>query len=280
MNKYINLLRLPDQYAAISSALASALYLHSKNILIFYWSIGVFCISVFTFAINELVDREDVDKLSWNPIHVKKENKLNMRIVFLIFSFFIIVGLFFSYLSKLLISGLLMFLLAVLYSVKPARFKGRFCIDILTQISMAVIIPFVSPIILFGKLSEAYIFTILIASMIWALLMPYQLADFTADKKVNFKNTHVVLGMKNSLYFGLILLLFSLVFYFYFNIYIKTVWTIPLVFFALYGIYKYIKWIKLKTIKSQEISMQNYVRLVKPISQLFLPYILVWLFLL
>ncbi|OGK09499.1 hypothetical protein A2767_03265 [Candidatus Roizmanbacteria bacterium RIFCSPHIGHO2_01_FULL_35_10] len=276
--KYIKLLRLQDQYPIIGSVLASSLVLNKFDYSFLYWVIGATCISKVTFIVNELVDRNDVDKNSWNPIHIGKVN-LNSKIVSVIIFLFSLTGLFLVHLAGLFYIGLIMYIVGILYSLPPVRFKIHFALDVLAQLAVFFIIPGLALFRSEGQLIYGIYLSLPVALIIWGSLLPYQLADFEEDRKAGFHNTHTVLGFRNSLYLGLLFSLAGIVLFFKFKLHLIAPWSIILVFVSLYSIYKYIVWLRERKIKSIFLSIQKYVLFVKPISQLFIPYLLIIMYL-
>lgn len=275
--KYIKLLRLQDQYLTIGIILGSNLVLHKFYFLSIYWVFGATFISIVSFILNELVDRNDVDEKSWNPVHIGKIN-LNSKIVGVLIVGFSIAGLYYSYLAGLFILGLAMYLIGVLYSLPPFRFKIRFAIDVIAQLLLGVILPGLGPFILEGKIIYGLYLSLPIAFIIWGSVLPYQLADFEEDRKAGFHNTHIVLGFRNSLYFGLLFSLLGLIFFFIFKLQKIAPWSVILAIVGVYSVYKYVTWMRDSNFKSILLSMQKYVLLIKPISQLFIPYLLILMY--
>ncbi|OGK19410.1 hypothetical protein A2866_01725 [Candidatus Roizmanbacteria bacterium RIFCSPHIGHO2_01_FULL_39_8] len=227
--------------------------------------------------VNELVDREDTDKYSWNPVHIGKNTRLNMKIVGFLFFLFTILGLLFSYLAGFFWWGILLWIIGIMYSLKPVRLKARFGLDILAQISCAIFIPFLAPISTLGNLRNTLVFTLILSLMLWSVVFPYQLADYEADVRAGLKSTHVVLGMKNSLIFGFFLVVGSVSSYVMLRFFNYS-WSIFLVLLAIFSAAMYLHWYRMKSQKKQQESMQSYVRIVKPLSQILPFYFLVWMF--
>lgn len=276
--KYLRLLRLQDQYIQLGCAIASGIYLNIKDWSILFWAIATTFFSFTAFMINELTDRQDVDINSWNSIHVQKNIKYNNWILAILFIIFSILGLYIAYLVNLFWWGFAMYLIGLFYSLKPIRLKGRLIFDIIAQLSVWWFIPFIAPISLHQNLSSALIFIITHSLLSWSIFYPYQLADFKADLKAGFKSTHIMLGLDKSLILGLLMGLAGLLIYFKLNMFQNYPWTVALMFLTVTAIYSYQKWLKIKSTESKLHSMQLYVVRFKPLTQLLLPYLLIWYF--
>lgn len=114
-----------------------------QNSTVFIWILASTLISITAFIANELTDKNDVDKYSWNNIHIKDGNQLSYWIVSIIFITFSIIGLFLSSSIGLFNWGLLMYVTGLMYSLKPIRLKARPVWDILTQLMVWLFIPFI-----------------------------------------------------------------------------------------------------------------------------------------
>ena len=274
--KYLRLLRLQDQYIQFGTAFAAGLYLNIRDWRIFYWAISSTCISITAFMVNELTDRKDVDIYSWNAIHIGKDVKFNNLVLTFIFVTLSLTGLYIAYLISLFWWGLTMYIIGLSYSLKPIRLKGKFILDILSQLAVWLIIPFLAPISLYTDLITTAPFILIFALIYWSICFPYQLADFTADLKSGIRPTHVVLGMRNSLIFGAILAILGIYFYFKLNIYLNYPWSIVFLALTCYLLYLYIKWLGLNKIANQIKSMQKDILIIKPLTQLLVPYLVIW----
>ncbi len=275
--KYIRLLRLQDQYILIGIILASAVYFRLWNQFIFFWGVSAISISIAAFIINEIVDQEDTDKYSWNPIHIRKNEKLNFKAVVLIFAIFSVLGIGLGYLSGLFWWGIGMYVVGIGYSLKPIRLKGRFALDIIAQILVWIVLPFAAVAWKSGQLPRV-LPLLLFASCLWSIIFPYQLADYDADQKAKLANTHVIIGMRNSLVFGLILAVISIILFFVFKIFVVARWSWFFFVVNLFALTQYIRWLRMKHLAKQLKSLQDYVRTVKPLGYLIVPYFLLWIF--
>lgn len=277
MGKYLRLLRLQDQYLQLGCALAAGVYLHFKTGYFWWWAIAVTLISFSTFITNEMVDREDVDKYSWNKVHLRKSDRLDKRTVSLMWWVCSLFGLMISFGVGLFFFGLLMLLIGTIYSAKPIRLKARPVFDILAQLSVWWWIPFVAPVVYFGMFdARTLLFVISLTLLIWGSYYPYQLSDFSADKKAGLRGSHIYLGMGGSLLFGLAALILGLVTYLAFGIYSYEPWSVIFVVVALFSLIHYLFWLR-KPDSTVENSMQRYVSYMKPLSWLLVPYIIWWL---
>jgi len=274
--KYLGLLRLQDQYIQIGVALASGIYLDIREWWIIWWVIATTFISCASFIVNELTDRNDTDRYSASSSHIKRSTRFDWRVVHLIFWGFSVLGFLISWSIGLLPWALAMWFWAVFYSLKPVRFKAVFGLDIAAQLAAWWLMPFLGPISLSGKLAEVWLPVIILACINWSIFFPYELADFTADRKAKLMATHVVLGMRNSLIFGMVLGVFGTVMYFLFGIAVTMPYTIPVVILAILVQFLYWRWLKLSSVKLQKQSLRRAVLWVKPYTQLLVPFILIW----
>lgn len=278
MNKYIKILRFKDQPPQVVFALMPLLIATGNPAWIYQWVAAMFILSLNAFAINELVDREDVDKFSWNPIHIGTKEKLDKKIVWAIMIVLSVIGLWICAKIGLFWEGFAMNLIGILYSLKPFRFKSRYVLDVLAQFLVWGVIPFFSPMMKMGVLSQYWNLVLVLGLILWSAFYPYQLADMSADRKAKIRGTHVLLGMKNSLYLCFLMLVSGLVCYFYFGFHRSEVWSL---FFLVSGIYTlayYIYWMRLKKEKDQEKSMQEYAEMIKYVYWLAVPYLLIMKF--
>lgn len=277
--KYLRLLRFQDQYLQFVCAVASGIYLQIKDWWILYWAIALTFLSFTAAIINELTDSKDCDKFSWNKSHINSTNsnltKTEIWSMFLIFS---VIGLYLSFTVRLFLWGLIFYLIGLAYSLKPIRLKSRFVFDIVAQLSAWFVIPFLAPISLLGKTSDTLPFLIVMLLLVWSIFYPYQLADFKADFIAGIKPTHIVLGMEKSLILGLLLGMIGVFLYLKLNIFQNNPWSIVIALLAAIAIIFYLKWLKMKSLDNQVHSMQFYVGQVKPLTQLLVPYLLVWYF--
>jgi 4-hydroxybenzoate polyprenyltransferase len=227
--------------------------------------------------LNELTDRNDSDKYSWNQkVHVGDEN-FSLPIVWTLFLLFALLGLWLSYLSGLFGWGIVFFLLSLLYSLEPIRLKKWPVVDVLSLVAAWWAIPFIAPISVFRPWDTSFLlFFISYCLLAWSTFLPYVLADFEADRKAKLLSTHVIMGISGSLIFGLVLTLLGIILYIVSGIFPAHMWTIVMMLFGVYAAYKYVMWIKIKKQSDQISSFRNYVRFLKPLSRLLVPYMLLF----
>lgn len=272
---YIRLLRLEDQYTVAGIIIAAAIILRLHTMWIFFWIAGCTLLQISAFILNEMVDFKDTDKFSWNKNHIKRTDKLNPKIVWSLYGLFSLSGLILAGFSKMFWWGFEIYILWVCYSLKPIRLKARFIFDILTQTTAGLAIPFMAPFIVSGNIPRMLLPTIVLIPLIWFCIYPYQLADYRADLKARIKPTHIILGMKACLWLNLIFVLYGIVAFILLRVDNIAPWAWIIIPFAIYVLYENISWIKFNSIAEQVNSLQNYVRLVKPLSILILPFLLI-----
>lgn len=279
MSKYLRLLRLQDQYLQIVSVLGGGIFNHLKDGRLFEWALATTLFSFTAFIVNEFTDRENTDKYSWNKDHILSGETFDPKIVIFMFVLFSLLGLYFSFRLHLFWLGLISYAVGILYSLKPARLKGRFILDILAQVLIWLVVPFLGPAILSGRLELVPLLIFVMFCFSWAEGYPYQLADFQADAAAKLRGTHVVLGMSGSLIFGLFLIVLGWFLFFASHIYVGApfLWLLIIVSPAIFICY--LTWLRMNDLKKQTKSMQKYVAVVKPLSQLLIPFLLLWLFL-
>lgn len=276
--KYIRLLRLEDHYIILGVVISAGLYFHIRNWWLIIWAAATAFISICAFILNEFVDKEDTDLYSWNPIHIKKGERFNLWVVGLLFSFFTVAGLILAYVDGLIWWGIVMYLIGIFYSLKPIRFKGRFGLDVAAQLVTWIVIPFLAVGWKFGDMKDIFPLMIVILFICWAFILPYQLADYIADLKAKLRGTHIVLGMRKSLFLGGFLSMMGTVLFFSLQLYRIIPWALIFVAIAVYVFVRYIEWLRMSSLTKQTVSMQKYVRFVKPIGYLIIPYLLIWMF--
>lgn len=277
--KYLRLIRLQDQYLQFGCALAAGVFLGDKDRLFFvWWAVAVTLISFSTFITNEMTDREDTDKNSWNKVHLQKTDQPNGLVVTLMWWTFSISGLLIAFGLGLFWWAVAMLVIGNVYSFKPIRLKARAAVDILAQLAVWWWIPFVAPVVYFARFDlSTWYFVISLTGLIWGAYYPYQLSDYTADKKAGLFGTHIRLGMGGSWWLGMVALGFGFTSYFTLGVYSSQPWSLIFALFAVFALVHYYYWAKLP--KGQvEIAMQKYVRYTKPLSWIFVPYIGYFLF--
>ena len=95
--KYLRLLRLPDQYIQFAAGIAAGMLLGSREPRILWWAVATIFLAIPAYMVNELVDRKDTDRYSWNPIHKKlQSDTYSIPIVGALFALSTAVGLLMS----------------------------------------------------------------------------------------------------------------------------------------------------------------------------------------
>lgn len=278
MRKYLRLLRLQDQYPVFGGALAAGILLDSRAPWIIHWALSCTAVSIAAFILNEIIDSKDVDKLSWNSIHIQKNDAVNIFIAWALYWGFIFVGISIALQIGLFWWAVLMAFWCSLYSLPPVRLKSRFVWDVLTQVGAGWMIPFGVPFVI-SRAYDQWSIIVAISLFGWAIVFPYQLADFSADKKVGFQSTHIVLGMKKSLWLGMVCALGGMIIFFMDTWHIRAPWLNFFPLLSLFSVVCSLKWLRMHTVKQQELAFRSYVRHMKPFTQLLLPYIIVlWFF--
>lgn len=275
MTKYLRLLRLPDQYIQAFSALAAGLYLGSRDWSIILWAVGTTFLSFSAFIVNEMTDQRDTDRHSWNPIHKLHKERWNMMVVWSLFAVCSLMGLVMSWYLGLFWWGAAAWMIGVLYSAKPVRLKGRVVFDVLAQLAIWWVIPFLAPVWAAGDHVRGVVFTAILALIIWFGFYPYQIADLAADRKAGLANTHVVLGLRGSLLLGLILGIAGIALYLWFGLYRWAPWTVPPMIVPIIEMYFYIRWMREKRKSVAFASMQKAVAVFQRVGQLLLPYVII-----
>lgn len=278
MRKYIHLIRLEDQYIQFGAAVAAGIYLKVQSWEIIYWAMACTLLSFSAFIVNEITDRKDTDRFSWNPVHAHYKDDLNARIVWAMFWVSAIGGLGIAAVLGLFWWGIVLFIVGVLYSLEPVRFKRRFAWDMLAQLVVWWIVPFMAPV--WGRVDPITLIVFVVATtfLFAAAGFPYQLADFAADQKALLRNTHVTLGLPKSLVVGQAMGIVGIVLFFSFGLYQSELWAWPLVAFGAAAVWWFHRWYRMGHEAKQLTSMQNFVRIAQPVSRLLIPYVLIiWL---
>jgi len=275
MTKYLRLLRLPDQYIQAFSALAAGLYLGTREWSIVWWAVAATFLSFTAFIVNKMSDEQDTDRYSWNPIHTFHKEHWNMTVVWSLFAIFSAAGLWVSTLVGLFWWGFAVWIIGILYSAKPIRLKGRVVFDVLAQLAVWWIIPFLAPVWAAGDHTNGVWFTLIMAFLIWFEFYPYQIADLAADRKAGLRNTHVLLGWRRSLSLGLILGIIGIVLYILFGLYRSAPWTMPPMIIPIIEFYLYVCWMRESRETSALQSIQRAVRVLQRVGQLLLPYVII-----
>lgn len=275
MVRYLRLLRLPDQYIQFGAAIASGVYLGTFSWEIFWWAVACTCLSFAAFVVNEVSDRKDTDRVSWNPIHAHFSDVLDMRIVWAMFVGSSVVGLMISWRVGFFWWAVVLFVVGILYSLEPIRFKRRVVFDMIAQLLVWCIIPFVAPA--WGS-NGLFAITITTCLCVAAGGFLYQIADIVADEKAGLKSTHVVLGLRKSLKLAQGMGIAGVVSFFVFGQYQMALWIWPWIAFGGAVVFLCARWLQMDTCERQIKAIQAYVPVTKNISRLFVPYLLfVWL---
>lgn len=275
--KYFRLFRFGDQYPIIGSAIAGGIFVNVIDSWILVWAITSALLSASGFALNEIVDSQDVDKESWNPIHVANREKFNTTLLWVIIASVIIIGLFLSYVLQVLWWGVFIVLLWTVYSVPPFRFKGAPIVDLLCQI-LGTWVPFFAVVQHYQlNLDNRLLFTVIPLSCILGVgYLQYQLGDYELDKKYGLKSTHVVLGMKKSINLAIYLTILSFILFYMLKTWKLSPWAWVFIPFSVYNLIHLQKVRVLGNLARQMKSFQIYVMQVKPISWLVVPFLFCW----
>jgi len=278
--KYLRLLRLPDQYIQFAAGIAAGMLLGSREPRILWWAVATIFLAIPAYMVNELVDRKDTDRYSWNPIHKKlQSDTYSIPIVGALFALSTAVGLLMSVLLGYEWFGLAMFVIGILYSLPPVRLKGRFGLDIAAQLSFLWIVPFLAPV--WGRLSTETIllFVIISSLIISAAVFPYQLADFEADRRAGLRNTHVTLGKRASIWLGILWGVVGMALYSIYGMYAWAPWTVPAVLVVPVALWVYVRALTRHNAGEQARGMQWFVRIFQPLSRVFAAALLIaWFF--
>lgn len=280
MGKYIRLLRLQDQYVEFSAAMTAGILIHSRDWYVFWWALAAVFLTIPVYIVNEIIDGRDVDRLSWNSsVHMRPADRLDKRITLLLFGVLSLIGLYWSYRLGLFWWGLAIWIVGMSYSLDPIRLKRRFILDLVTQVGSFWVV-FLA--LAWGKADATFllVFLIVISVVICSMLLPYQIADYEADKKAGFSNTHVILGIQRSLWLGLILAILSTGMYFLYEMPRWALWLLPMVLLSPSVVALYIRWLRMSPMSKLMRDIRYWIQIYKPVTQLLAVYIfLVWLFL-
>ena len=274
--KYIQLLRLKDQFIQVGAALASGLWLYSNDIYFIIWALTLVFLLIPAFILNEFVDRKDTDKFGWNHIYIKKNETFNIKMVALIFIISSFSGLLISYLLGLFWWALSAYVVGISYSLKPIRLKTRFLLDALAQLWVWLIVPLIAPIWAVNMLGESALFLITCSLIIWSISFPYQLAGFYTDKKGGIKGTHIVLGLRKSIYLGIGCGLLGAILFHYANLFYRAPWSLIFIPILIYTLFRYYTWLRLDNDKVIVKSMQKSSIAIKPYVWLIIPFFLIF----
>lgn len=278
MLKYLKLLRLPDQWILLYPLLITGITLKPAPTTLWWWTICIILLSCTAFMTNELIDRNDVDKHSWNPIHVNSREKYNTSFITIIYISFLSVAFLLAYKVRLLSFASIIFMAGQLYSLPPIRLKSRFGLDLLTQVFVWWILPFAAMAYTTSKISDWIPLIVSFSLITLSIFLPYQLADFLADRKAKLQSTHIIIGMHNSLILGIVAGFLGVLIFLLANDFWNNQWFWYFFVAEIYFLYLYCKWYKLKDLKSQTLVLQKSVRQIRPFSYLLIPYLLFWYF--
>jgi 4-hydroxybenzoate polyprenyltransferase len=276
MVKYLRLIRLQDEYIQVGAAIFAGIFGGIQSWDILRWAIAVTLLSCATFIVNEVTDRRDSDKHSWNPVHSHVGDVLNPVIVWLMFWVTTLLGLLMSIELNLGWWGFALWAIGVLYSFEPIRFKRRFGLDIAAQLFVWWIVPFVAPI--WGIVPhELIIAMVVVMSFVsWSIFYPYQIADYEADRKAKLQNTHVVLGVRQSTQMGFLFGIIGTILFFLFGFQRFFFVLMPLCLLQIIAFYTYSMWLSARRTEDILRGMQGYVKFFKPIGLLFPLYFFLW----
>lgn len=273
MIKYIRLLRIEDQYLQLTAVFGAAAYLKRLDTEILWWAVATTLLSCAAFIVNELVDRRDTDRFSWNKLHTHKE-AFSPAVITLMLFLLSATGLWIAWRLGLWIWWIAIYVLAIGYSLPPIRFKGRIGADIAAQALACWALPFAALVWQQGELAGAVWFIVAFILMTQCISYPYQLADFVADLKAGLRGTHIVLGVRRSLQIGAGAGALGFLLGIGGGWARNEVWTIPLFCMTLWSLTQYRRW--LMKPHQDVVTLQTYVWQIKPYTQLLVPYLLVW----
>lgn len=266
MRNYLRLLRLQDQFVQFGSALFGGIFVGDRSWDILLWAVAVTLLSCATFIVNEVVDRRDSDRYSWNPVHRHHQDVLDPLIVWTLFFVTSVGGLWLAAGIGFFWFALAIWVIGVLYSIEPIRFKRRFGLDIVAQLLAWWIVPFLAPVWGVAPWELTLSMVVIMSCINWSLFYPYQIADFKADKKAGLRNTHVVLGVYTSAQVGCILGVVGLILFFLFG-FQRYVWTLlPILVIQIAAFLAYATWLRDRKVDHILAGMQRYARIVKAIG--------------
>lgn len=158
-------------------------------------------LTAFVYAFNDVEDADDdycnLKKRERNPI---SNGDLTKKQGYLISSWLLLTGLFFSYIINILVFffGLSLALVGFLYSWKPVRFKSVPIIDIISHILCLGVLQFFIIYLTFNPFDLLLIpFLMIIIPFSLMIEVFYELKDFNVDKKTNIRNTIQKFGRFN-----------------------------------------------------------------------------------
>lgn len=280
MWKYIRLLRLQDQHVEVSAVLAASIFMGVREPFVLWWALAVVYLSVPAYIINELVDAKDADRYSWNTkIHIRRSDKIDRRAAIALSVFLSVFGLSLSWSLGYFRWGAAILVIGILYSLEPIRLKRWPVVDLAAQVLSFWILPFLAVTWGRGNPDLMIAFLILTVSAIISMLLPYQVTDISADEKAGLHGTHVVLGLKNSLFLGFLVGLFSVFSFILFDVYRWAPWITPFILFVPLTLWLYIRWMRMGSGSKQLDDMRHWVGIVKPLQQIIVVYLfLLWRF--
>ncbi len=272
---YLRLMRLPDQYLVIGAGLALGIYLKTVEMWVLVWTLALIFLSIAAMLVNEITDGRDTDKLSWNPIHVKRSS-YDPTTVYILIVMFSLIGLFLSWTLGFIWWAVLCLSLAIFYSLEPVRFKKHAVVDLISQIAAGWIIPIAGPLWNYGELNNAWLSIVSVSLLSTAAFLPYQLADFETDTQSGIRGTHVLLGVKGTIWLIISLSVLGILLYFLSGAWQRMLWAAAFIPVNLYIIFKRSEWLS-DSYSVLRPKLIRYVKLVKPATQLFiLVMLLMW----
>jgi len=271
MGKYFKLLRLDDQYIEFIAALSGGIFIHARSVHIFLWALSTVCLGISVYMTNELADRRDADRFTWNPAaHITMSTRLDMRVVGVLFASFSLIGLGMSWVLGYFWWGLAIWFIGICYSLPPIRLKGRVVVDIASQLFAGWVGPFLAPVWAITNHWVTLVFVIIISLLIGVGIFPYQLADIEADAKAGLRGTHVVLGLRRSLWLGFAIGAVGGILYLLFLARLW-LWTIPMFIPIMIVMVYYVYWLRMSTATKQLASLRRWVKIFKPVSLIIFP---------
>jgi 4-hydroxybenzoate polyprenyltransferase len=279
MWKYIRVLRLEDQYVECIAILSAGLFIHSKEVFILEWAVAAIFLCIPAYILNELHDGRDGDKFTWNPsIHTTIKTYRQRTVVLGLFLVSSLLGLLGSWVLDRFAWGIAIWLSGILYSLPPIRLKKQCILDLCAQLFAFWLGPFLA--VAWGNVPYEIVipFIVGMSLLVGTSAFPYQLADMKADTKAGLQGTHVLLGLRSSLWFGLTVGIIGLSLYLVFSFF-RFYWTIPFVLCVLVILGYYVHWIRMKSESKQLASIQQLIRFFKPFSQWMTVYFVwMWVF--
>jgi 4-hydroxybenzoate polyprenyltransferase len=242
---------------------------------IFIWAFAFICLSISAFLVNFISENRNSDGNKWNLLDHQTNQDYNGKVVLALFVLFSIAGLLISFLLGLIWWAIAIYAVGVLYFLKPIHLKNRFALDLITQLSVWGILPFLAPLQSSGNISKAPDLVIPLSLIALSAILPHKLSQIESDSKEKLENTHTVLGMEKSLRLGLILSAVGALSFFGSRIFIYFIWSWPFLLLAIYSLKKYRDWLELFESKPKSLSLEitNYKNRLKLVSLPLVPYL-------